>query len=48
MLYSQKLENTRYPVYAEPRLDIFDLLQIAIILRLAIYCSCAIRDIYYY
>jgi hypothetical protein len=37
MPYSQGLENTRYPIYTEPRLDVFDLLQIAIISRLAIY-----------
>jgi hypothetical protein len=37
MPYSQKLENIRYLVYAEPRLDIFDLSQIAIALCLAIY-----------
>jgi hypothetical protein len=37
MPYNQGLENTRYPVYTKPRLDIFDLLQIAIVLYLVIY-----------
>jgi hypothetical protein len=37
MPYNQRLENTRYPVYTEPCLDILDLLQITIVSRLAIY-----------
>jgi hypothetical protein len=37
MPYSQGLENTRYPVYTEPYLDILDLLQIAIASRLITY-----------
>jgi hypothetical protein len=37
MLYSQGLENTRYPVYAELYLDTLDLLQIATVLYLATY-----------
>jgi hypothetical protein len=37
MPYNQGLENTRYPVYAKPYLDVLDLSQIAIVLRLAIY-----------
>jgi hypothetical protein len=37
MPYSQGLENTRYPVYTEPRLDVLDPSQIAIVLCLVIY-----------